>query len=96
VIGIVCIASISSADVTAGWYQCTVRAAGPAGTNQNVYIVLKDRGGSFYQYFYAETGREKEMLGVALTAISTGFGVQIYTDGVGTYPIIRTMFLQTQ
>jgi len=65
------------------WYTCQVNEAGPAtdGTETTppvIYIALTDQAGTFSgQWFYAAENSKDEMLAVALSAISTGFFVEV-------------------
>jgi hypothetical protein len=60
-------------------YICKVHQAGPAGANSTVRIRLSDTASNpefTNRWFRALTGREKEMLAVALAAISSGYEVE--------------------
>ena len=57
------------------WHRCNVVRAGPADDDE-VYIMLSDAGNAFSnRYFKALAGKRREMLAVALSAISTGYPV---------------------
>jgi hypothetical protein len=76
-----------------GWYTCTVVMAGPGGGN--IYIQLTDKSGSFTsKWFTAPAAKSKEMLAVALTAMSNGLSVRVYTDtSLSGYPQISSFYL---
>ena len=63
-----------------GWRNCDVVQAGPI-ENGQIWILLRvDRppeqgGGQFYQWYQAISIVQKEILAVALTAMTTGFRV---------------------
>ncbi|NLI33995.1 MAG: hypothetical protein GX422_14630 [Deltaproteobacteria bacterium] len=67
-------------------YICTVQQAGPSGAKGVVKILLYDTGKSQdfgknnQKWFKAQTGREKEMLAVALAAMNAGYQVQAFVD----------------
>jgi len=68
----------------AEWYTCRVDEAGPTGTKTVVKIYLTDIAEvpSFEEktVFSAQTGREKEMLAVALVALSNELKVRAQLD----------------
>jgi hypothetical protein len=55
-------------------YGCTVRQAGPVGDGI-VKIKLREQGNQFDAHFIAPDGQEKEMLAIALTALSANLPV---------------------
>jgi hypothetical protein len=57
-----------------GWFTCDVTQCGPI-ENGQISIQLRDRGGQFHQWYHPVSIVQKEMLAVALTAMTTGFGV---------------------
>jgi hypothetical protein len=65
------------------WYNCQVTEAGPAGdgtetTPPVIYVALTDQAGTFSgQWFYAAENAKDQILAVALSAISTGFSVNV-------------------
>ena len=77
----------------AAWYTCTIEKAGTGWAN-HVYIRLSDTGGSFTNVcFTAPDGRKKEMLAIALTAMTTGKSVLVnLSDTSGGY-VIYGMYL---
>ncbi|MHC1727622.1 MAG: hypothetical protein AB9866_16735 [Syntrophobacteraceae bacterium] len=84
------------AKAAAAWYTCSVLEAGPAPVYSwgKYRFKLTDDGAVFTgKYFYAETGFEKEMLAVALTAIANGKKVKIYADNSGSVPKVTLMYL---
>ncbi len=68
----------------AEWYTCRVDEAGPTGTKTVVKICLTDvaEAPAFEEKtaFTAQTGREKEMLAVALVALSNELKVRAQLD----------------
>lgn len=68
----------------ADWYTCKVNEAGPTGTKAVVKIYLTDLGDTpaFDENtaFSAQTGREKEMLAVAMAAMSNAVQVRAQLD----------------
>jgi hypothetical protein len=87
---------IPAANAGNSWYTCTVLEAGPAGGKDAVHIKLTDNGGAFSgKWFRARTGREKEMLALALAAMSNAKDVRVYTDSSDAgKPEIYNMYLQ--
>ena len=77
------------------WYTCTVDKAG-TGWKDHVYIRLSETGGSFTNVcFVAPDGRKKEMLAIALTAITTGKNVSVNLSSIGGGSVIQGMYLLT-
>lgn len=78
-------------------YTCTVLEAGPTPrySTAKYRFRLTDDGGVFTgAYFKPETGYEKDMLAVMLTAMANGKKVKIRTDYVaGTTPTIVELYL---
>jgi len=75
------------------WYTCTVDKAG-TGWKDHVYIRLSDTGGSFTNVcFVAPDGRKKEMLAIALTAMTTGKNVSVNLRGTTPGSVILEMWL---
>ena len=75
------------------WYTCTVDKAG-TGWKDHVYIRLSDTGGSFTNVcFVAPDGRKKEMLAIALTAMTTGKNVSVNLSGTTPGSVILEMWL---
>jgi len=69
--------SVRAAD---GFYTCAVKGAGPK-NDGSVYILLSDTKGQFPdQWFRAVSGQESRQLATALTAMTNGWNVIIYTD----------------
>ena len=70
--------------LAAEWYTCHVDEAGPTGTGTVVKIYLTDVAEvpAFDENtaFSAQTGREKEMLAVALVALSNELKVRAQLD----------------
>ena len=75
------------------WYTCTVDKAG-TGWKDHVYIRLSETGGSFTNVcFVAPDGRKKEMLAVALTAMTNGKNVWVNLSGTTGGSVIQAMYL---
>ena len=87
------------AEAANAWYMCTVAFTGPTGTAPQTVAWLTDNGGSFTkQSFVFRSGREKEMLAVALTALVNNLTVKVYCDPALTNlldRIIQNMYLET-
>ena len=77
------------------WYTCTVEKAG-SGWNDHVYITLSDTAGTpaftFVNFVVPDT-RKKEMLAIALTAITTGKNVSVNLSSIGGGSVIQGMYL---
>ena len=77
----------------AAWYTCTVEKAG-SGWRDHVYIRLSDTGGSFTNVcFTVPDGRKKEILAVALTAMTTGKNVLVNLSSTAGGSVILEMYL---
>ena len=75
------------------WYTCTVEKAG-SGWRDHVYIRLSDTGGSFTNVcFVAPDGRKKEMLAIALTAMTTGKNVSVNLSSTTPGSVILEVYL---
>lgn len=59
-----------------GWFNCQVVMAGPA-EDENIYIRLRERQGTFERWYSAVPRIRREMLATALTAISLGLSVDV-------------------
>ena len=71
---------VSPANAELKWLTCTVTQVGPAGTGR-VNIRLTDNDGTFSNRWFATLGgRETVQLAIALTALSNGIDVRVYTD----------------
>jgi hypothetical protein len=87
---------VFSASALAGQYICEVKRAGPYGTSEVRFVLThKGTGAEFAdKTFKANVGREKEMLAVALSAMSGGLNIIAYTNPTsGTIPVITSMYL---
>ena len=75
------------------WYLCKVEMAGPGGSA--ILIQLTDKSASFTKkWLTAPADKAKEMLAVALTAMSNGLSVAVYTDtSLSGYPQIYSFYL---
>ena len=85
--------AIFAVSAHAAWYKCTVEKAG-IGWMNHVYIRLSDTGGSFTNVcFVAPDGRKKEMLAIALTAMTNGKNVLVKLSGTTGGSVILEMYL---
>ena len=87
--------SVHASTIVLEWFTCTVTKAGPGGKKQ-VFITLTDAGGLFTdQTFAAAKGREKEMLAVALTALTNNITVSVSSSALSnsTTPILYDIYL---
>ena len=85
--------AIFAVSAHAAWYTCTVDRAG-TGWNDHVYIMLSATGGSFTNVcFTAPDGRKKEMLAIALTAMTTGKSVLVNLSDTSGGSVIYGMYL---
>jgi len=85
--------AIFAASAHAAWYKCTVEKAG-TGWRDHVYIRLSDTGGSFTNVcFVAPDGRKKEMLAIALTAMTTGKNVSVNLSSTTPGSVILEVYL---
>ena len=79
----------------AGWYTCTVNMAGP-GWGTHCYIKLSDTAATpdfENRWFVALDSQKKEMLAVALTAMTNNMNVLVCVSSPNEYSIIRAMYL---
>jgi len=82
-------------NASAAWYTCTVNLAGPGYTN--TYINLTDTSASpafTRRWFIADSARSKEMLAVALTAISNSMVVKVIIGSSAQYSTIVALYLK--
>lgn len=85
--------AIFAVSAHAAWYTCTVEKAG-IGWMNHVYITLSDTGGSFTNVcFTVPDGRKKEVLAVALTAMTNGKNVSVNLSGTTPGSVIQAMYL---
>lgn len=75
------------------WYACKVEAAGPGWGA--IYVQLTDKSSTFTKkWFSVPAANAKEVLAVALTAMSSGIQVLVYADpSVSGNPAIYTFYL---
>ena len=79
------------------WYTCRVQQAGPGGALTLVKLTDTASSPAFTgKWFLAPADRAKEILAVALTAMSNGMTVRVSTDiGVpDEYPSIYSFYLK--
>lgn len=76
-----------------GWYNCRVLMAGPA-EDGVIYISLRNQGSpEFTHWFKAHPDMQKEMLSVALTAITANLPVSVAPKELVDYGQIDRMYL---
>ena len=96
-VGVMFLLSIP-ASAEQAWYECTINMAGPG--SSSTYIILTDTAAApefTNKWFVATADRAKEMLVVALTAISNDLMVKVRIDlDDGDVPSIRTLFLMDE
>jgi hypothetical protein len=83
----------TDSNAAAAWYACKVEMAGPGwGT---IYLQLTDKSASFTKkWFIPAANSSNEMLATALTALSNGLMVTVYTDtNQSGYPQILALYL---
>jgi hypothetical protein len=76
-----------------GWYECMVDRTGPA-EDGTVFIWLRHRGGKFNCWFSATLGVKREMLAIALAAISGGRAVDALVSGTKEYSVIERLYIK--
>jgi hypothetical protein len=76
-----------------GWFTCDVMWAGPI-ENGEVYIMLREVGGQFQRWYYPISQEvRKEMLAVALTAITTGLRVSAALSTTDEWGPIERLYI---
>jgi len=75
-----------------GWFTCSVTMTGPA-EDGNIYICLAEQSGKFNGWFDAEPSHRKEMLAVALAAMTTTHKVTVYLTSTDYYSQINRLYL---
>jgi hypothetical protein len=73
------------------WYTCTVDAAGPGWAS--IYVELTSAPAFTGKWFIIPTENGKEILAVALTAMTNGMQVLIYADPSLSNPPIYTFYI---
>ena len=83
----------TDSNAAGAWYTCKVEMVGPGGGV--VYLQLTDKAGSFTKkWFTPAADKTKEILAVALTAMSNGFSVTVYADtSLSGYPTISSFYM---
>ncbi|RJR42518.1 MAG: hypothetical protein C4567_07200 [Deltaproteobacteria bacterium] len=75
----------------AAWYTCTVNQTGVSPTNS--MVMLTQTSNVFAnRWFVLPAAQGNQMLAVALTAMSSGMHVSVYTNTT-QYSVIGTMYL---
>ncbi len=93
---IVCCGFPSQTNAALKWYTATVNQAGPSYESSHYEMRFLMDFGSSVKWMKAYPGREKEMLAVALSAISNGKRVKIYADfavPANTTPMIKSIYI---
>jgi hypothetical protein len=88
---------LSGASAHAGWFVCTVDAAGP--NQSGIYVSLTDTASpqAFKQkWFRCPESRSNEMLAAALTAMTNGMRISVEVDSEQEYGEINIMYLMSQ
>ena len=75
-----------------GWFNCQVVMAGPA-EDENIYIRLRERQGTFERWYSAVPRIRREMLATALTAISLGLSVDVNLASTTEYSRINRLYV---
>jgi hypothetical protein len=75
-----------------GWFTCNVTMTGPAESGE-IYIRLREVGGSFERWYSAVGQERKEMLATALTAIATGYRVTVALTTTDEYGTINRLYV---
>ena len=88
-------AVLVSSQAYAGTYVCDVTEAGAVGPAAEVQIRLTSTGSFTNQWFKARTGREKEMLAVALTALASGLKVRVWLNSTAVNAELQSMHIQS-
>ena len=88
---------VSPSQATVGWYVATISAAGPVASGQ-LSIRMSDTAspaGFTNQWFFVlpTSTVSKEILGVALTAISLGSQVYVNVDPALAAPVVFSLYL---
>ncbi len=87
------------ADAAQDWYTCTVLKVGPVSEGTTTYIQLTDTASppAFVEKYFRFVGeRAKEMLAVALTAVSSGLKVLIRADASEEFAYIDVIYLTNE
>jgi hypothetical protein len=91
--GIMCVLTMN-AGAQSAWYTCSVVSVGP--TAWGTYICLTDTSSSpafTNRWFQFPPNHAKEMLAVALTAMSNSMNVTIYSDPEEYFPYLYVIYL---
>jgi hypothetical protein len=78
-----------------GWFDCDVTQCGPI-ENGQISIQLRDRGGRFHQWYHPVSIVQKEMLAVALTAMTLGFRVDAALSTTDEGGPIERLYIKRQ
>ena len=73
------------------WYTCTVDAVGPGW--QSLYVQLTSASAFSGNWYNLPTENGREILAVALTAMTNGMQVLIYADAALNNPPIYTFYM---
>jgi hypothetical protein len=78
-----------------GWFTCDVMWGGPI-ENGQVWILLREVGGQFQRWYHPVSIVQKEMLAVALTAMTTGFRVEAALSTMDEWGPIERMYIRRE
>ena len=78
-----------------GWFTCDVMWGGPI-ENGQVWILLREVGGQFQRWYHPVSIVQKEMLAVALTAMTTGFRVEAALSTMDEWSPIERMYIRRE
>ena len=78
-----------------GWFTCDVIWGGPI-ENGQVWILLREVGGQFQRWYSPVSIVQKEMLAVALTAMTTGFRVEAALSTTDEWGSIERLYIRRE
>jgi hypothetical protein len=78
-----------------GWFTCDVMWGGPI-ENGQVWILLREVGGQFQRWYHPVSIVQKEMLAVALAAMTTGFRVEAALSTTDEWGPIERMYIRRE
>lgn len=87
------LAPTAEAAAPGGWFDCNAIWAGPA-EEGSMFIRLRERGGAWERWYRGFETYKKEMLAVALTAITTGFPVSALLTTSDEYGTINRLYVR--
>lgn len=81
----------TDSSAAAAWYTCTVDAVGPGW--QSTYIQLTSASAFTRKWFTVSLENGREVLAVALTAMTNGMQVLVYADASLNNPPVYTFYM---